>query len=254
MSAIGLPLVRATSLRVSSLRKQGPITTGVRGYERPLPPRPNESTRRMGPRFRGDDELRLVARQNKLSWPGAFLHLAPFAAGESHMEKGSAILPIAYGVSRMEVTTVPASILVCSPFDSIEPHVLHVATFDQAVDAAAEIPYAIALPFAGRGRRRRAAASPGEGDSPRVLPCRESPSPQPSKSELRSSRPRKRDEGARRASHSTVIARLDRATQYAAASHSSCRGARATREPGISRNKFTPLRDSGSVRTSDLPE
>jgi hypothetical protein len=114
----------------------------------------------LGPRLRGHDELRLVARQNKLSSPGAFLHLAPLA---------------------------------------------------------------------GRGRRRRAATSPGEGDSPRVLPCRESPSPQPSKSELRSSRPRKRDEGARRASHSTVIARLDRATQYAAASHSSCRGARATR-------------------------
>jgi hypothetical protein len=153
-------LAQKKSNRPSSLRKQGPITTGFRGYERPLPAYPNESTRRMGPRFRGDDVLRLVARQNKLSWPGAFLHLAPLAR---------------------------------------------------------------------RGRRRRGAASPGEGDSPRVLPCRESPSPQPSKSELRSSRPRKRGEGARRASDSTVIARLDRATQYAAASHSSFRGARATR-------------------------
>jgi hypothetical protein len=170
-------LARKKSNRPSSLRKQGPITTGFRGYERPLPAYPNESTRRMGPRFRGDDELRHGrAPHTKLSSPGAFLHLAPLA---------------------------------------------------------------------GRGRRRRAATSPGEGDSPRVLACRESPSPQPSKSELRTSRPRKRGEGARRASHSTVIARLDRATQYAATAHSPFRGARATREPGISRNKFTPLRDSG---------
>jgi hypothetical protein len=172
--------MRAQYLHLSSLRKQGPITTAVRGYERYLPPRQNERPRRMGPRLRGDDELRHGrAPHTKLSSPGAFLHLAPLA---------------------------------------------------------------------GRGRRRRAATSPGEGDSPRVLPYPESPSPQPSKSELRSSRPRKRGEGARRASHSTVTARFDRATQYAAASHSSFRGARAPREPGISRNKFTPLRDSGSVR------
>jgi hypothetical protein len=41
----------------SSLRKQGPITTGVRGYERCLPACFNERTRRMGPCFRRDDEL-----------------------------------------------------------------------------------------------------------------------------------------------------------------------------------------------------
>src|SRR6266849_10474322 len=86
--------------------------------------------------------------------------LSPQAAGESHMEKTNAMLRIAYGACRMEVATVPASILVCSPFDSIVPHELHVATFGQAVDAAAEIPYAIALPCGGglgRGvsRKRR---------------------------------------------------------------------------------------------------
>ena len=45
----------ATSLRWSSLRKQGPITTGLQGYERPLPPCHNEAARRMGPRVRRDD-------------------------------------------------------------------------------------------------------------------------------------------------------------------------------------------------------
>ncbi len=70
------------------------------------------------------------------------------------MEKTNAMLRIAYGACRMEVATVPASILVCSPFDSIVPHELHVATLGQAVDAAAEIPYAIALPFVGRVAHR----------------------------------------------------------------------------------------------------
>src|ERR1700694_2964493 len=50
-------------------------------------------------------------------------------------------------------------------------------------------------PLAGRGRIASAMRSivrcnPGEGESPRVRACRKSPSPQPSKSELRSSRPR----------------------------------------------------------------
>jgi len=75
----------------------------------------------------------------------------PRRAGESHMEKTNVILRIAYGAWRMEVATVPASILLCSPFDSIVPHILHVATLGQAVDAAAEIPYAIALPRRGGG-------------------------------------------------------------------------------------------------------
>jgi hypothetical protein len=74
-------LAQKKSNRPSSLRKQGPITTGFRGYERPLPAYPNESTRRMGPRFRGDDVLRLVARQNKLSWP-ALSFTSPRLRGE----------------------------------------------------------------------------------------------------------------------------------------------------------------------------
>jgi hypothetical protein len=48
----------ANSLSTSSLRTQGPIATGLRGYGRCLPQRHNETTRRMGPRVRGDDGLR----------------------------------------------------------------------------------------------------------------------------------------------------------------------------------------------------
>jgi hypothetical protein len=55
----------------SSLRKQGPITTGLRGYERSLPPYCNETTRRMGPCFRRDDGLR---------WDRA-LHTLPSSPG-----------------------------------------------------------------------------------------------------------------------------------------------------------------------------
>ena len=60
-------VICANSLPPSSLRKQGPITTGVRCYERRLPSCPIETTRRRdercraharGPRFRGDDRLR----------------------------------------------------------------------------------------------------------------------------------------------------------------------------------------------------
>src|SRR5258708_19929967 len=51
-------------------------------------------------------------------------------------------------------------------------------------------------PLAGRGRILRVAKNPGEGDYPRVLICRQSPSPQPSQSELCSSCPREeRGEG-----------------------------------------------------------
>ena len=46
--------MRTTDLS-SSLRTQGPITTGVRGYERYLPRCLNEKTRRMGPGVRRDD-------------------------------------------------------------------------------------------------------------------------------------------------------------------------------------------------------
>src|ERR1700720_2210387 len=41
---------------VSSRRKPGPITTGGGTDKRCLPARPIEMTRRMGPRFRGDDK------------------------------------------------------------------------------------------------------------------------------------------------------------------------------------------------------
>src|SRR6202166_5586 len=59
------------SLRLSSLRKQGPITTGFDSYKRFLPPCPNETTRRMGPRVRGDDGLRRSrSHQIPLSSPG----------------------------------------------------------------------------------------------------------------------------------------------------------------------------------------
>ena len=49
---------RAISLHESSLRKQGPIAAGRRGYKRYLTPCPNAATPRMGPRLRGDDALR----------------------------------------------------------------------------------------------------------------------------------------------------------------------------------------------------
>ena len=60
-------------------------------------------------------------------------------------------------------------------------------------------------PCAGRGRSRREAATPGEGqgttfDTSKVSQAERGPSPQPSKSELCSSRPRKeRGEGAKAA-------------------------------------------------------
>src|SRR6266849_9135828 len=41
---------------LSSLRKQGPITTGVRNEQSRRPPVNTEGPRRMGPRFRGDDK------------------------------------------------------------------------------------------------------------------------------------------------------------------------------------------------------
>ena len=54
----------------SSLRKQGPITTGFRGYERSLPTCLNETTRRMGPCFRRDDAWwRGCSHQTQLSSP-----------------------------------------------------------------------------------------------------------------------------------------------------------------------------------------
>src|ERR1700682_4896172 len=51
-------LVRARSLHESSRRTPGPITPGLRGYERHLPQCRNETTRRMGPGIRRDDALR----------------------------------------------------------------------------------------------------------------------------------------------------------------------------------------------------
>jgi hypothetical protein len=55
----------------SSLRKQGPITTGFNGYKRHLPPGLNERTRRMGPCFRRDDARSAgCARHTQLSSPG----------------------------------------------------------------------------------------------------------------------------------------------------------------------------------------
>jgi hypothetical protein len=55
----------------SSLRKQGPITTGVSSYERRLPTCFNETTRRMGPCFRRDDAVRCGrSRHTRLSSPG----------------------------------------------------------------------------------------------------------------------------------------------------------------------------------------
>ncbi len=64
------------TLPESSRRTPGPITPGFRDYERHLPPRLNETTRRMAPGSRSlrslgrDDELRLVARQTRPSSSG----------------------------------------------------------------------------------------------------------------------------------------------------------------------------------------
>jgi hypothetical protein len=44
--------------RESSPRRRGPITTGVSDEKRSLPHYLNETTRRMGPRLRGDDVLK----------------------------------------------------------------------------------------------------------------------------------------------------------------------------------------------------
>src|SRR5437868_5798718 len=48
----------ASTLRESSLRKQGPIATGLCCYKRYPTPCPNAAARRMGPRLRGDDAWR----------------------------------------------------------------------------------------------------------------------------------------------------------------------------------------------------
>src|SRR5205823_4444715 len=63
----------------SSPRRRGPITPGVLCYGRPLPQCRNATTRRMGPRLRGDDSWRwrtlLVLRRPALHKRLAALHL-----------------------------------------------------------------------------------------------------------------------------------------------------------------------------------
>ena len=59
----------AISLHTSSLRTQGPIITGVRGYGRSLPECQNEGARRMGPGVRRDDVegiVRMPKRQEAI--------------------------------------------------------------------------------------------------------------------------------------------------------------------------------------------
>jgi hypothetical protein len=58
------------TLLPSSLRTQGPITTGGRDDERYLRLRPNDRTRRMGPCVRRDDEGCVHSQQTPLSSPG----------------------------------------------------------------------------------------------------------------------------------------------------------------------------------------
>src|SRR2546429_448554 len=57
-AAAGRVKMAASTLRESSLRKQGPIATGLCGYKRYPTPCPNAAARRVGPRLRGDDALR----------------------------------------------------------------------------------------------------------------------------------------------------------------------------------------------------
>jgi hypothetical protein len=65
-------MMRASSLHPSSLRKQGPITTGPGCVKRLLPSCHIETARRMGPRVRGDDgDSRRPSRQTALSSPGS---------------------------------------------------------------------------------------------------------------------------------------------------------------------------------------
>ena len=60
------------SLHTSSRRTPGPITTGRRGDERRLPECPIETTRRMGPGLRRDDEVDCTrAPQTPPSSPGS---------------------------------------------------------------------------------------------------------------------------------------------------------------------------------------
>jgi hypothetical protein len=67
----GLKRSRPQQHAPSSRRTPGPITTGVRGCERHLTSLPTETTRRMGPRVRGDDGLRCYRlRQTQLSSSG----------------------------------------------------------------------------------------------------------------------------------------------------------------------------------------
>jgi hypothetical protein len=55
----------APHFQSSSLRKQGPITTGVRCCTKAVEQRLSRQTsRRMGPRFRGDDGLRLLPQRS----------------------------------------------------------------------------------------------------------------------------------------------------------------------------------------------
>jgi hypothetical protein len=163
-------VMSANSLLSSSLRKQGPITTGGDCYGSRLPQCPIDTTRRMGPRVRGDDELsRSRRRRTHLSSPG--------------------------------LTGRPST--------------------PRPIDSTSDVFF---LPRPACGERSKPKAS-GEGDSPRVLLCRESPSPQPSQRELCSPRPRKRGEGAHRAE------------TRGAPLVSSFRDAHE-REPGISRRNF----------------
>jgi len=66
----GFPLVRARYLRASSRRRPGPITPGLRDYERHLPPRQHETTRHMGPGVRDDALRRDRPHQIRLSSSG----------------------------------------------------------------------------------------------------------------------------------------------------------------------------------------
>ena len=63
-------MLNTAPLDTSSLRKQGPITTGFRGCKRSLAKCPTETTRRMGPGFRRDDASRRdCTHQTPLSSP-----------------------------------------------------------------------------------------------------------------------------------------------------------------------------------------
>ena len=81
-----------------------------------------------------------------------FGHLAPLAAGESHMKKTCAESRLARGRCSTDAFAIPGLIPIRSRSDSVPQRFRNSVMSGQAAEETREFPYAIALPLAGRGR------------------------------------------------------------------------------------------------------